>query len=78
MQAGHALVPELSGILEGQLGKASYLAGNRPTIADLSVSASLFQLGLAELVFDGENTSSWYEKVSQMEGFRASLPPPMA
>jgi|TARA_B110000902_G_C14269099_1_gene572488 glutathione S-transferase len=78
LQAGHALVPELSGILEGQLGKASYLAGNRPTIADLSVSASLFQLGLAELVFDGENTSSWYEKVSQMEGFRASLPPPMA
>ena len=75
LQAGHALVPELSGILEAQLGKASYIASNHPTIADLSVSASLFQLGLTGLVFDGEKTSSWYEKVSQMEGFKASLPP---
>lgn len=77
LDAGHALVPELSGIIEAQLAKSSYLVGDHPTIADLSVASSLFQLGLASVVFDSEHTSAWYEKISAMKGFKASLPLPM-
>lgn len=71
---GRANLPELAAILDSALTQASYLAGQRPTIADLSLASSLFQLGLAGTTLPGTAIAAWYERVAGMDGFRRSLP----
>ena len=65
---------ELSDILEQHLEEKAFLAGDRPTIADLALASNLFQLGLANEVPDSKNIQGWYGRVSALEGFRKSLP----
>jgi glutathione S-transferase len=72
---GEAALPELMNILEAGLADREFLAGDGPTLADLSVASNIFQLGLAQVVPDSPNLSRWYQHVGQIEGFRKSLPP---
>jgi glutathione S-transferase len=73
---GEAKLRELGPILDAGLVAQDFLAGPMPTIADLSVASNLFQLGLAEAIPPGAHIAAWYQRISAMEAFRKSLPPP--
>jgi glutathione S-transferase len=75
VERGLSKLPELWSILDARLASAPFLAGARPTIADLSVASSIFQLTLADVAPVGRNTAGWFSRVSDLEGFRKSLPP---
>lgn len=64
---------ELQPILEAGLSRTDYLAGNQPTIADLSVASNIFQLGMADLSVSGK-TAAWYKRIGNLSGFQKSLP----
>jgi len=66
---------ELSDILEKDLAGKVFLAGDKPTIADLALASNLFQLSLAKEMPDSENIQGWYGRVGELEGFVKSLPP---
>jgi glutathione S-transferase len=67
-------LPELWSILDAGLAATPYLAGPRPTIADLSVASGVFQLTFASITPSARNTIEWFQKVGALEGFRRSLP----
>lgn len=71
---GREKLPELAAILDAALTGAPYLAGAAPTIADLSLASSLFQLGLAKTTLKGAAIAAWYERIGVIDGFRRSLP----
>lgn len=74
VERGRNKLHELEPILENGLAGTSFLAGERATIADLSLASSIFQLGFASISPAGLYTRRWFERVSAMDGFRRSLP----
>lgn len=74
VERGLSRLPELWSILEAGLADTQFLAGARPTIADLSVASSIFQLTFAKIAPTGRNTANWFQRVSALEGFQKSLP----
>lgn len=70
---GEKRLQELFPILESGLERSHYLAGSRPTIADLSIASNIFQLGLAEITVSGK-TAAWYQRIGDLGGFQKSLP----
>lgn len=52
----------------------AFLAGDTPSIADLSVGSNVTQLGLADAAPTTSNIDAWYRRVFEIEGFRKSLP----
>ena len=74
IERGHNKLRELEPILEAGLTGKSFLAGDSPTIADLSLASSIFQLSFAKLTLSGENTRRWFARMNASEGFRSSLP----
>ena len=71
---GRTRLQELEPIVEGALTAQPYLAGQRPTIADLSLASNVFQLELANVAFGGPDTRDWFKRMHEVEGFRRSLP----
>jgi glutathione S-transferase len=67
-------LPELWSILDAGLADRPFLASSRPTIADLSIASSVFQLTFASVTPAGRNTADWFQRMSDLEGFRKSLP----
>jgi glutathione S-transferase len=74
IERGQTKLRELIPILEGGLEGRYFIAGERPTIADLSLASSIFQLSLAKIVPAGKSTESWFRRMSEIDGFRRSLP----
>lgn len=74
IERGRNKLAELEPILDAGLSGKDFLIGDRPTIADLSLASSVFQLSFAKLTPSGEHTRRWFERVSAIEGFRRSLP----
>jgi glutathione S-transferase len=71
---GRNKLRELEPILDKGLSGRMFVAGTRPTIADLSLASSIFQLSFAGVTLSGEHTRSWFERMLAIEGFRRSLP----
>ncbi len=71
---GRERLAELTPILEATLEGRDYLAGDTPSIADLSVGSNITQLGLADAAPTTANIDAWYRRVFEIEGFRKSLP----
>ncbi|MEM7121901.1 MAG: glutathione S-transferase family protein [Pseudomonadota bacterium] len=71
---GEKALPELGAILNAGLKGHDFLAGDRPTIADLSVASNVTQLGFAEAVPDEPQLGPWYDRVSALPGFQKSMP----
>lgn len=69
-------LPEVFGVLESHLADRSFVGGDKPTIADLSIASNVFQLGFADAVPKTPNIAAWFGRINELEGFRASLPPP--
>lgn len=57
---------ELNQVLENQLTDKMYLVGDSMTIADLSLASNIFP--------EGPALSSWYVRMSNLPGFKKSLP----
>jgi glutathione S-transferase len=73
IERGEKRLEELLPILEAQLQYSSYLVGNMPTIADLSVLSNIFQLSLAD-VKPVAKTSAWFQRLLALPGVQKSLP----
>jgi glutathione S-transferase len=73
-ERGRQALPELAQILEAGLTAGPYLAGNAPSIADLSVASNIFHLGFAEARPDSHNIDAWFARMSGLAGFQKSLP----
>jgi glutathione S-transferase len=74
IERGRTRLRELEPILEAGLAGKDFVGGDRPSIADLSLASSIFQLSFAKLQPSGEHTRLWFERVGALEGFRGSLP----
>lgn len=74
---GEADLVELGALLAKHLSGNTWLAGDGPTIADLSVASNITQLGMASAIPDRQPIHDWYARVCEIEGFRNTLPPPM-
>jgi glutathione S-transferase len=75
VERGSSRLPELWSILDSGLTGTQFLAGSRPTIADLSVASSVFQLTFASITPAGSNIVEWFKRVGALQGFQKSLPP---
>jgi glutathione S-transferase len=71
-----AQLPEVFEVLEHHLQGRNFVAGDSPTIADLSIASNIFQLGFADAVPKSPNIGAWLGRVGELKGYRASLPPP--
>jgi glutathione S-transferase len=74
LEGRYFIAGERPTILEAGVSATDFLAGNSPTIADLSLASSIFQLSLAKIVPAGKSTESWFRRMSEIDGFRRSLP----
>jgi glutathione S-transferase len=54
------------------LSTRSYVAGEAPTIADLSIASNLDQLGLAGAAPTTPAIGAWSRKMNSLEGVRKS------
>ena len=67
-------IQELFSIMEIALQHVEFLAGNKPTIADLALASNIFQLGMAEAIPTTPNIQRWYQIIAALKGFQKSLP----
>jgi len=74
IERGKAVLPELFEILEDGLGQSGFLAGTRPTIADLAMASNVFQLSMAGIRLELPRSIDWYREVDKLQGYRRSLP----
>jgi len=74
IKRGTTNLEELAPILGNRLAGQDYLAGSKPTIADLSVASNIFQLGFADAIPVDSHIASWYARMNALPGFQASLP----
>ena len=74
IERGRARLKDLAPILEDALADNDYIAGARPTIADLSLASNIFHLGMADVTLDSPHIAAWYGRMQKCDGFRKSLP----
>jgi glutathione S-transferase len=74
IKRGEESLPILFNILNDGLRNQDYLTGDTPTIADLSIASSIFQLSLAEIVPVETNIVNWFKRMNTIDGFKKSLP----
>jgi glutathione S-transferase len=60
--------------MENYLEGLQFLAGDKPTIADLALASNIFQLSLANEMPTTPNIVRWYENIAALKGFQKSLP----
>jgi glutathione S-transferase len=72
-QRGREHLNELFEILENAIG-TSFLVDDTPTIADLSLASCFYQLTFAAIQPESPKIRQWFDRVSQLKGFQASLP----
>jgi glutathione S-transferase len=72
---GRDNLKELFPILENSLS-GRFLVTDDPTIADLSLASCVFQLSFAGIQLEMPKSRQWFDRVSQLKGFQASLPRP--
>lgn len=71
---GEEKLLELSAILGAALDSSDYLAGDSPTIADLSVASNVSQLELADATPNQPGIRGWYPRMCAIPGFEKTLP----
>lgn len=72
---GEARIAELAPILAATLAGNTFLVGDAPTIADLSVASNITQLSLADAVPDQPAIKGWFARVSAIAGVEAACRP---
>jgi len=74
IKRGEENIKDLFTIFDNCLADNDYIAGTQATIADLSIASNIFQLGIAETTSDLSNITLWYQRISELRGFKKSLP----
>lgn len=74
IEAGHNMMKELTPILSAGLDRNKFLAGDKPTIADLAIASNLTQLAFADAMPNDENIVNWYQRMSDIPGVQVTLP----
>jgi glutathione S-transferase len=69
---GEERLADVMPVLEAALSTRSYVAGEAPTIADLSIASNLDQLGLAGAAPTTPAIGAWSRKMNSLEGVRKS------
>lgn len=75
IKQGHQQLSERLPILDAALEDQPFLAGEQPTIADLSIASMVFHLGLAKASPTQPNIQNWFRRIMELQGFQRSLPP---
>src|SRR6185312_5849049 len=72
---------EMFALLDGELGKRAYLAGDAFTLADAFLLPIMHYMRLmpesAEMVKAAPNVSTWFDRVAARPSAKATEPPPM-
>lgn len=71
---GEKNIIELTAILAAALEKNDFLAGDAPSIADLSVASNISQLQLADAAPGHAAIQAWYQRICDIPGFKKTLP----
>jgi len=74
IRRGEEKLAELLPILDSALADRAFLAGAKPTIADLSVASNITHLGLADASPREANVATWLSRICAIEGFQKTLP----
>jgi len=74
IERGHKVMAELAPILDAGLEGRDFLAGDKPTIADLAIASNITHLGWAKASPTNANIVNWLDRVCAIEGFRKTLP----
>ena len=72
---GRERLPELLERIGDALEGRSYLVGEAPTIADLSLFSNIAHLGFADIHPQRASTQAWYARVAELPGVARSQPP---
>jgi glutathione S-transferase len=75
---GETQLGDVAPVLEAALSARPFVAGDRPTIADLSIASNITQLQLARAAPATAAISTWYQKVGALKGVQASCSPIIA
>lgn len=75
IERGCAVLPGLFATIEAALQTRSYLTGETPTIADLSVASNITHLRLAGLVAESSQVTKWCNNICCIAGFKKTLLP---
>lgn len=60
-------------VLEAELGKRKWLAGDTMTIADLAIAASLMYRRVAKMPVDGyPNVMAWFGRIEELDAWKAT------
>jgi glutathione S-transferase len=73
VERGLSRLPELWSVLEAGLAETPFVAGARPTIADLSLASSVYQLTFADITPHEPATAAWFQQMVELDGFRKSV-----
>lgn len=71
---GHSELEDLLPVLDAALAEREYLAGDRPTIADLAAASNITHLALADAAPEQPNIAAWVKRVCRLPGFGKTLP----
>ncbi|MCA6119876.1 glutathione S-transferase family protein [Bradyrhizobium sp. WSM 1738] len=75
---GERRLADVAPVLEARLSRSAHVAGDTPTIADLSIASNLTQLSLADASPKTPAILAWYRKMEALSGVRASCAPMQA
>ncbi len=75
IERGHKALEELLPILSDGLANTAFIAGDKPSIADISLGANITHLALAGAAPTQPNITHWLGRVMDIEGFRKAMPP---
>ncbi|MEH2505631.1 glutathione S-transferase [Bradyrhizobium sp. AZCC 1578] len=78
IERGERRLADVAPVLEARLSRSAHVAGDTPTIADLSIASNLTQLYLADASPKTPATVAWYRKMEALSGVRASCAPMQA
>jgi glutathione S-transferase len=78
IERGERQLADVAPVLEARLSQSAYVAGDKPTIADLSIASNLTQLHLANASPNTPATVAWHRKLEALRGVRASCAPMQA
>ncbi|MCA9632454.1 MAG: glutathione S-transferase family protein [Myxococcales bacterium] len=74
IERGEKSLAELGKILDDALAGKSFLVGDKPTIADLSVASNATQLQIGQSLPQGANIAAWLGRMMEIEGFKNAMP----
>lgn len=78
IERGEKRLADVAPVLEAALLRRPFVAGDAPTIADLSIASNLTQLQLAKAMPATQAIAAWHQKISSLPGVQKACAPMQA